>query len=117
MSGAGVRTLPNKEKRRNRKFKVIVYASEGAKGFITANDTRNALTKAVNPFKLNIKPDKIIKTKNNDILIESSTNDVERLIGNKDLENNKLVYRAPKKLWPKVRIYNVAKSFKQSRRS
>ncbi len=56
---------------------------------------------------MNIKPDRVIKIKNNGILIESSSKEVEKLLEETVVNTPKLKVRRPKPIWPKVVVYNV----------
>lgn len=69
-----------------------------SKHFKFSQNTKNALTRAIKHFRLNIKPNKVLKIKNNKILKESTTKDVKKLVGNKSLKEYKLEARVPAKM-------------------
>lgn len=102
ISPTSVRIAPQKKS-----FKVIIYPNEEAKNIKSSEDRKTLLAKAVNSKELNIKPERIIKIRNNGLLIESATKDIEQLIDNTDLRKANLSAAKPAKIWPKVVCYDV----------
>lgn len=93
-----------------KKYKAIIYPKKGNKNIETSDDTKRELTKKLNPFELKVSPSKIIKVKNNGVLIESE-NTLSHLIGHQKLEEIGLIAELPNKIWPRVSISNVPKDF------
>jgi hypothetical protein len=86
---------------------VLVYPSNENKQIKTLEDMKNLLKKQINPKNCKIKPDRIVKLRNNGIMIESTSKEIETLLDSGKLKEAKLEARKPKKMWPKAVIYNV----------
>ncbi|KAJ3617036.1 hypothetical protein MTP99_009152 [Tenebrio molitor] len=80
----------------------LVYLTKEAKTINTSEKMKEVLTKSVNPRDNKIKPDRVIKVRNNGVPIESSTREIEGLINSEKLNEVALEVRRPRKLWPKV---------------
>ncbi|KAH0819457.1 hypothetical protein GEV33_003334 [Tenebrio molitor] len=65
------------------------------------------LARAQNKFRVLIKTDRIVKLRDNGIMIESTSKEIETLLDGEKLKEAKLEARKPKKMWPKAVIYNV----------
>jgi hypothetical protein len=103
-SGGRVIRKPSSTAKRH---KVLIFPTKDATNIDSSTKTKEILTKTVNPKDLCIKPDRLIKIRNNGVMIESSTIEVEKLIGDKSLQKAGLEARKPKILWPKLVIHNV----------
>lgn len=91
------------------KFKAIVYPKPGNKNIKTSDDTKRELEKKLNPFELNITPSRLIKVRNNGILIESEQDTLSKLVNNKKLDELNLFAETVNKFWPRISIVNVPK--------
>ncbi|KAJ3617787.1 hypothetical protein MTP99_006881 [Tenebrio molitor] len=103
-SGGRVTRQPSGTTKRH---KVLIFPAKDAKNIDSSIKTKEILTKTVNLKYLCIKPDRVIKIRNNGVMIESATNEVNKLIGDEALKKAGLEARKPKTLWPKLVIHNV----------
>jgi hypothetical protein len=103
-SGGRVTRQPSTTAKRH---KVLIFPTKDATNIDFSTKTKEILTKTVNPKDFCIKPDRLMKIRNNGVMIESSTNEVNKLIGDKALKKVGLEARKPKILWPKLVIHNI----------
>jgi hypothetical protein len=88
------------------KFKVLVYPEKTLRTNSSEN-TKKILMNAVDPKTCKIKVDKIIKIRDNGPLLESTSPEIETLLDNTKLEQAHLSCRRPRKIWPKIIVYDV----------
>jgi hypothetical protein len=73
----------------------LVYLTKEAKTINTSEKMKEVLTQSVNPRDNKIKPDRVIKFRNNGVLTESSTREIGGLINSEKLNEVALEVRAP----------------------
>ncbi|RZC38693.1 hypothetical protein BDFB_013753 [Asbolus verrucosus] len=103
VSLAALTTQPKAAK----KNKIIIYPSPSDKNIKSSEDTKSLLMKTIKPRDLNIKIDRMVKIRNNGVLLESSSN-MDRLLSSTALKNVKLEARKPEKFWPRVMIHGAS---------
>jgi hypothetical protein len=98
---------PNSPPIYKRKYKVLIYPSSSNKSMKSSEETKIKLVQGVKPRDLNFQPEKVIKIRNNGILIESSDKNVEKIMDNENIRKLGLMAQLPRKIWPKVMIYDI----------
>jgi hypothetical protein len=90
-----------------RKYKLLIYPKKGNNCIKSSEETKMRLTQGVNPKELGFQPERVTKISNNGILVESSDIDLEKMIDNEKICKLGLRAQLPRRVWPKVRIYDI----------
>jgi hypothetical protein len=97
------------------KFKVLVYPEKTLRTN-SSEDTKKILIYAVDPKTSKIKEvDKIVKIRDNGLLLESTSAEIETLLDNTKLEQAHLSSRRPRKIWPKIIVLVLSRALNLGR--